>query len=268
MQNTVVERALSSESEGRELSFPDVEAIVMDCVSETADAFSVQQRLMDTIAQATKEISRLGEAQAHRYVKCLTSIAKGLRRNTEEHHTFRFFYFGQFQARVEQLEQELEHSFSEMRVMSVANRKHFAPIMRLLYSEQVCQQQKLADKLRIDRSNLSRELRHLEDSGLAESTTVGGRFRYYRLTPQGRRYYDTYLIMKNQLEEQIYSPQDGSAPIKESSPQYVLALASDGHGYLPSNSYKEESLFTDEDTKSRPKMIYDFYDYIIIRRDN
>lgn len=261
MENTVMERTLLDISEDRELSFPDAETIVMDCVSTTVDAFSVQQKLMDIIAQATKEIPQLGEAQARMYVKCLSSIAKGLRRNVEEKHAFHFFYFGQFQAHVEQLEQELEHSFSEMRVLSVAGRKHFAPIMRMLYTEQICQQQKLSDKLKIDRSNLSRELRRLEDSGLAEVTAIG-RSRYYHLTPQGRRYYDTYLIMKNQLEEQTYSPQDESSPIKEPSPQYFLFLASYNQGSFPLNSYKEEPLFPDEDIKSQPKMIYNY-----LRRD-
>lgn len=219
MEHTVMELALPQEMapEDRELSFPDAESFVMDCVSPDEDASSVYQKLMGTIARVTEEISRPDDAEVYAHVKYLSRIAKGLRKNTADNCAFRFFYFGQFQTHVDMLEQELDRDRSEVQILAVANRKHFAPIMQLLYTDQVCQQQELSDKLGIDRSNLSREMQRLLDSGLVDSRTVG-RSRYYMLTPQGRRYYDTYLVMKNQLEEQVYSPLQNQDPDTKEAP--------------------------------------------------
>lgn len=135
MENTVVERALpwGAAPEDQELSFPDVETFVQECVSTSTDASSVHQKLMGAITHAAEEISRLGDGQAYEYVKCLSRIAKGLRKNTEDNHAFRFFYFGQFQTRLDMLEQELESNHSETQILAVASRKHFAPIMQMLY---------------------------------------------------------------------------------------------------------------------------------------
>lgn len=255
MDRTIAERTLPLEP--KESTLPDVEAIVTDCISEDADAFTIQQKLTSAIAQATVKINAPGEAQAYQYLKYLAKIAKGLRKSVEAHHAFRFFYFGQFQAQVDLLEQKMEDIHSESQVLSVAGRKHFASIMRLLYTEKVCQQQYISNKLKINRSNLSRELQRLERSRLVESTSAG-RFRYHQLTPQGRRYYNTYLLMKDQLEEQIYSPSGQDSAIKGHSYSTVLFLTTDRQGRFLPEGHRVDPLFMDEDTKTRPNMIYNF----------
>ena len=261
MENIVVRQDLPCGQEDRELSLPDVEATVTACVSAATDAFSVQKILTEIIGRAVEDISRLSEAQAYMYVKCCTRIAKGLRRNTEDNQAYRFFHFGQFQTHVELLERKLEQIYSEERILSVANRKHFASIMQLLYTEQICKQQKLSDKLRIDRSNLSRELKRLENSNLVEVTTVG-RSRYYRLTPQGSRYYNTYLVMKSQLEEQIYSPWVNNSLMKEPSLRHFSFPTLDSQDCFSLNDCRDESSFANIDTKSRPDEVFDY-----LRRD-
>ncbi len=254
MENTVVERALPLRaSEDQEPSFPDAQAVVAECVCESTDAFSALQKLMSTVARAAEEIPRLGQAQAHTYVKCLSRIAKGLRRNTEDNHAVRYYYFGQFQTRVDMLLQELEHSRAEAQILSVACRKHFAQIMQLLYTERVCRQQELSDKLKIDRSNLSREMRRLLESGLVEARTAG-RFRYYQLTPQGRLYYNKYLAMKSRLEEQVYSPQSEGVSVKDAAPQYFLSRTSDGRGRFSINICYIKRTLANEDIKPRAQV--------------
>lgn len=252
MENTAVRQPpsweLAPESDG--LSLPDPESFVADCVSQSEDTVSVYQKLMDTIARAADAISRLNEAQASEHIQCLSTIAKGLRRNTAENGAFRFFYFGQFQTHVDMLKQELERNDSQTQILSVASRKHFAPIMQLLYTNQLCRQQELSDKLGIDRSNLSREMRRLEDSGLVDSRTVG-RSRYYLLTPRGRRYYNTYLVMKDQLEEQFYSPSQSECAAMKEAPVQLSFTEWHEPPRLSPDSRQKESVFADADAKPR-----------------
>ena len=263
MDNTVVRVPLSHEAENKAPSFPDAQAIVAECVSEKADAAHVQKKLAGVIARAREDLPQMGEAQADRYLQCLAKTARGLRRNTEDNLAFRYFYFGRFQAHVEQLERETGVRHSEEQVLAVANRKHFAPIMQRLFAVPVCRQQELANKLGLDRSNLYREMQRLEGSGLVEASTIS-RSRYYRLTPQGRRYYHSYLVMKSQLEEQTYSPGDKGVPSNEKtrlgdrSQQQFLPSNQEGQGYaLPGSRYKE-SLFADKDIKARSDEIYHY----------
>lgn len=263
MENTAVRQPPSWElaPEGDGLSLPDPESFVADCVSQSEDTVSVYQKLMDTIARAADEISRLNKTLASERIQCLSTIAKGLRRNTADNGAFRFFYFGQFQTHVDMLKQELERSLSEEQILSVASRKHFASIMRLLYTNQICRQQELSDKLGIDRSNLSREMQRLEDSGLVDSRTVG-RSRYYLLTPQGRRYYDTYLVMKDQLEEQFYSPSQSDRPAMRETPAQLFA--NEQHGIsvrLFLENLQKEPVFLDADAKPRTMRTAKIYDW-------
>lgn len=257
MENIETRKDSPCERGDLELSFPDVETIVTTCTFETADPFSIQQKLMGIISHAAEEISRLSKAQAHIYLQYLARIAKGLRRNTELNRAFRFFYFGQFQTHVELLERRLEELWSEEQLLFVAGRKYFAPIMQLLYTEQVCQQQRISKLLKIDRSNLSRELQRLMYSGLVDSSKAG-RFRYYRLTPQGQRYYNRYLTMKSQLEEQTNLLQDKSLLVKGPSLRNAVLSTLDSQDRLLLNSDREESLFAAMDTKSRSDAIYDY----------
>lgn len=262
MENIAVRQPLPKEMEpgDEDLSFLDPESYVTDCVSPDEDVSGVYQKLMGAIARVADEIARLSESEASAHMKCLSTIAKGLRRNTADNGAFRFFYFGQFQTHVDILEQELERSLSEEQILSVASRKHFAPIMQLLYANQVCRQQELSGKLGIDRSNLSREMRRLEDSGLVDSKTVN-RSRYYLLTPRGRRYYNTYLIMKDQLEEQVYSPSKSErAAMKEAPVQLFPAERYEISGRFFSDIWQEEPIFADADAKPRTMSTAKIYD--------
>lgn len=263
MDNTVERVPLPHGAENKATSFPDAQAIVAECVSADTHAAHVQQKLAGVIARAREELPQMGDAQADRYLQCLAKAARGLRRNTEDNLAFRYFYFGHFQAHVEQLGRELGVRRCEEQVLAVANRKHFAAIMQRLYAGRVCRQQELANKLGIDRSNLSREMQRLEGSGLVEAMTVG-RPRYYRLTPQGRRYYHSYLVMKSQLEEQTYSPGDRSPAeeklrIGDYSLQRSMPSARERPGCALPGIRHKESLFADRDIKARPDEIYNYF---------
>lgn len=265
MGNIAIRQPLPQEMKpgDEDLSFSDAESFVTDCVSADGDASSVYQKLMGAVARVAEQLSRLNHTEVHEQMQFLSIVAKGLRRNTAVNGAFRFFYFGQFQTHVDMLEQELERSLSEEEILSVASRKHFAPIMQLLYANQLCRQQELSDKLGIDRSNLSREMQRLENSGLVDSRTVG-RSRYYLLTPRGRRYYNTYLVMKDQLEEQVYSPsQSERTAMKETPAQLFSTERHEISVRLFLENLQKEPVFPDADAKPqtmRAAKIYDWRD--------
>mgnify|MGYP002709330468 CR=1 FL=1 len=233
MENMIMERTRVPET--LELSACDPEALVSECISDDTSEADVYQKLMSAIARVTEEISRLDAAEASKLVSQLSKAAKGLRKNTADHNAFRFFYFGEFQTHVNTLEQRLERNRSELQIQLAASKKHFAPIMQFLYINQTCQHKELSNKLGIDKSNLSREMQCLVDSGLVDSQMIG-KFKYYSLTPQGRGYYDNYLLMKAQLEEQIYAPS-----------QEPASLGTDdfSHGILPEPPKSTYDIFED-----------------------
>lgn len=255
MENTVVERTPVQDMTQSEwkLSFPDVESFVLDCVSADTPEYGVHQKLMGIITQANQAISLQNSGEADEYFESLSLIAKGLRHHTAERDGFRFFYFGQFQTHLDMLEQEREQKRSEAQILSVASRKHFPKIMQMLYTCHTCQQKELSHRLGIHKSNLSREMQHLLDSGLVESTQIG-RFKYYELTPRGHRYYNTYLIMKSQLEEQIYAPnQDGKTLCGKEFYSRTQRLNSKSKSTLAS---------FDREQKSMEESIYQTFSYL------
>lgn len=179
----------------------DAQTIFQECThSETTEA-QIYERLMSLIRGFQEGLSTClqHENELQKSLEVAKCISSMLRKNAQRTGNIRYYYFGMFQTKLDQIQEEvLERQVSTIQ-QEVSSRKHFASIMQILYIQQMVRQSELSKQLSVDKGNLSREMDRLVLAGFVEERKAG-KFRLYNLSAQGRAFYDKHLLLKSWFE--------------------------------------------------------------------
>ncbi|WP_251445820.1 winged helix-turn-helix domain-containing protein [Vermiculatibacterium agrestimuris] len=161
---------------------------------EDLDVAELHQSLTEFADQVGQALSHLEEEgslpQREALIEAVGRVAGGLRSYTRKKHSIRFYYYGMFQEKYDELKRQEEKAKQDRQLQVVAGRKYFPKIIEYLYQHGTAQQIKMAEDVGMDRSNLFREMKLLVDVGLVDQRKIR-KYRYYDLTPYGYRIYRT-----------------------------------------------------------------------------
>ena len=198
------------------LTLDNAQELVQFCVNPETNAGSVQSYL-GTILREMKEmvLSLSVESSVdEQIIPCKNSL-KLARRITDvfqkaawKNNALKYYYMGEFYAEIRQLEGMLIDYTETTTQEAVSKRKNFLSIISIIYKEQMIRQVDLARLLKMDRSNLSREMDVLVAAGFVEQRK-SGKYKLYNLSAQGIRYYSKYAYIKHPDAEAPETVYDG-----------------------------------------------------------
>jgi hypothetical protein len=170
------------------------------CISEERSDADVYEALMVVIRSFRESKSSSANAkQMQVSFDNAKYISSTLRKQARKQKALRYYYFGMYQATLEQLYDEFLHSRSISNQQAVENRKYFSQIMKILYDQEVVRQCDLAKALHIERANLSREMSLLALAGLVEERKTG-KLKLYNLSALGYDYCNKFYLTKGKIE--------------------------------------------------------------------
>lgn len=173
---------------------------VLVCVNKDTKLEEVRNRLTGIVRQIKEALT---EDRVNKnlqvYLGLAEEISTALRKNARKNDALRYYYFGMYQALIENLQEE--HIKKETLAVEheATSRKHFSRIMQALYAKDFQHLSGLARELKIDKANLSREMEYLILAGFVEQTK-STKFRFYNLSARGYVYYNRFLFEKSSLE--------------------------------------------------------------------
>lgn len=188
-----------------DLTQNDVRDILQECLNSTTSESRIYESLM-TLVRSFKESLAAYEPEYECERELLSSIENAkyisnvLKKCSQRTESLRYYYFGMYHAKIEQIQEDILARQVSIKQQEVASRKHFSSIMQILYSQQMVQQSELAKLLSIDRANLSREMDRLCLAGFVEERKAG-KFKLYNLSAQGHVFYNRYLSTQSQLQQ-------------------------------------------------------------------
>lgn len=155
-------------------------------------------------------ISQLKTASRFNTVDALESfthvVYKGFQHKSEEANALRFFYWGYFARKQEEVVNTASKDCVANAISIIASSKHFPEIMQYLYVNGCCRQKDIAASLGVDKSNLSRVLKVLVNCGLITKQS-GPKHVFYELSPDGYSYYKkqdiAYKYSSNLLKKSV-----------------------------------------------------------------
>lgn len=155
-------------------------------------------------------ISQLKKASYFSTVDALEAfthvVHKGFQHKSEEANALRFFYWGYFARKQEEVVSTANRDFQAKAINMIASSKHVPEIMQYLYINGCSQQKDIVTSLGVDKSNLSRVLKMLVDCGLITKQS-GPKHVFYELSPDGYSYYKkhdiAYRYSSNMLKRSI-----------------------------------------------------------------
>jgi predicted transcriptional regulator len=189
------------------------------CISEERSDADVYEALMFVI-RSFREIksSSANAKQMQSSFDNAKYISSSLRKQARKKKALRYYYFGMYQAKLEQLYDEFLHARSISKQQAVENRKYFSQIMKILYDQEVVRQCDLAKSLHVERANLSREMSLLALAGLVEERKTG-KLKLYNLSALGYDYCNKFYLTKGKIE---LSKNTADERIKTSTVQHEL----------------------------------------------
>lgn len=184
----------NKENKDEDSFLDNVRHFVAYCTNST-DLDDVEKRLLNVISKCREELKNENCNKELEYIKCIEKISRGLHINAEDNDALRYYYFGKFQAYVEQLKQINNKNQQDRMIKDVVSQDYFEPIMRYLYKNGYCCESCFYDNLKIDRSTLLDAIDKLERINFVKLIcSVEG--VYLVLTPKGREYWDGNLLSK------------------------------------------------------------------------
>lgn len=142
-------------------------------------------------------ISQLKTASCFSTVDTLESfthvVYKGFQHKSEEANALRFFYWGYFARKQEEVVSTASRDCQAKAINIIASSKHFPEIMQYLYINGCSQQKDIVTSLGVDKSNLSRVLKILVNCGLITKQS-GPKHVFYELSPDGYLYYKKHDV--------------------------------------------------------------------------
>lgn len=182
------------------LTVHKADEIVRLCMNEGISDTDVYESLMAVIRAFTDcKSSLIGSEQMQVGIDSAKYVSSTLRKHARRNKALRYYYYGMYHAKVDQLHDELIKKRAISKVQEVENRKYFSQIMTILYEREVVRQCDLAKELRIERANLSREMDLLISAGLAEEKKTS-KLKLYNLSAHGYEYCNKYFSAKEKLE--------------------------------------------------------------------
>lgn len=157
--------------------------IIQKCTyAQTSDA--EVNKILNSLLQ---EIVKIDSTILEEAIGEARYIADSLRNEARRNKGLRYFYYGMYQAKVEQMQEQFLKEETEALQNEVIYRKHFTEIMEVLSSVETIRQSTLAQMLKMNRSNLSREMNRITEAGFAEERKTQ-KLKVYCLSPQGAQY--------------------------------------------------------------------------------
>lgn len=194
------------------------------CINEESSDADVYEALMVVIRSFREGKSSSANAkQMQLSFDNAKYISSSLRKQARKKKALRYYYFGMYQAKLEQLYDEFLHARSISKQQEVENRKYFSQIMKILYDQEVVRQCDLAKTLHIERANLSREMSLLALAGLVEERKTG-KLKLYNLSALGYDYCNKFYLTKEKIEP---SQSTADERIKNSTIQHELDYLDD-----------------------------------------
>lgn len=171
----------------------NVESVISACTSGALSAGEVFRGLTRIVDCAKEQISvAQNDKTVDKVLESTEKIAGGLRRHTRKHEALQYFYYGIFQAQIDEMKERLAEEREQNDLLAVTGRKWFQPVMRYLYQGEYARLTEMSRDLVIDPSNLFRELSRMIAVGLVNQRKFGNS-SYYNLAPRGFRYYEEHI---------------------------------------------------------------------------
>ena len=218
--------------------------IVRLCMNESISDADIYESLMAVIRAFTDcKSSLVDSVQMQAGIDSAKYISSTLRRYARKNKALRYYYYGMYHVKVDQLLDELIKKRTISKVQEVENRKYFSQIMTILYDREVVRQCDLAKELHIERANLSREMDLLIAAGLVEKRKTS-KLSLYNLSARGYEYFNKYFLLKEKLEP---SKSAAYRRLKSSTIRVELNFGNDSSSkevqvdYLPSAEKKKMS---------------------------
>ena len=155
-------------------------------------------------------ISQLRTASRFNTVDALESfthvVYKGFQHKSEEANALRFFYWGYFARKQEEVVNTAGKDCIANTISIIASSKHFPEIMQYLFINGCSRQKDIVTSLGVDKSNLSRLLKIMVNCGLITKLS-GPKHVFYELSPDGYSYYKkqdiAYKYSSNLLKKSV-----------------------------------------------------------------
>lgn len=140
-----------------------------------------------------EEYLRLEKAQKKQaYLDIAKNLTSVLRKEAIKHDALKYYYFGFFQAHVDRMQEDLTQERSEDLQWVVASQKNSLAILKVLYDEEVIQHSLLAQKLHMEKGNLSKKMKQLIMAGFVEQRNAG-KYSFYNLSAHGYTFYQNHI---------------------------------------------------------------------------
>lgn len=182
------------------LTVHKVDEIVRLCTNENisdADVYESLMAVLRTLTDCKTSLSSTEQMQAG--LANAKYVSSTLRKFARRKKALRYYYFGVYHAKVDQMLDELVQKRTISKIQEVGNRKYFSQIMTILYERNVVRQCDLAKELHIERANLSREMDLLVSVGLVEEKKTS-KLKLYNLSAYGYEYCNKFFAAKEKLE--------------------------------------------------------------------
>lgn len=146
----------------------------------------IAHQLALVVQEITESITRMDTEYFTQLLCFSEKVSKGLRIYTQQQNALKYFYFGQFQARIESFVKVQDNEIENNKRRKALSGKHAKEILKELYFHGECKQSELARYVNVDKGNLSREIEKLIATGLVTKRKLR-KFCYYSLSPQAKR---------------------------------------------------------------------------------
>lgn len=157
------------------------------------------------------EMYDVKEAEVQSFLRI---ISKSIQRESRKNGAWKFYLYGKYDSRQEDLLSELQRKVRKEQREKVLRKKHVPKILQYLYAHGASRHGEIAKDLGIDPANLSRLMDELSGEELVERTKIRtSSFTIYELTREGYQICTNYYRQKAVMDEDIqrYSyPQVGT----------------------------------------------------------
>lgn len=158
----------------------------------SSDAFDVAQQLSYLIVFLKEQSGKTDQHTLNDILDVYQLISKGLRRYSKNNNAMKYFYYGVFQASVDDIIKQSNKRVEDGEIKRLLSLKNMVVIIHTLYDNEECYQSELSRLVKMNRSNLYRDVKKLIDTNLVEERKIGNR-RFYSLSANGRSKYSELL---------------------------------------------------------------------------
>lgn len=148
----------------------------------------VANSLTTLLVLLREETERRDDSKSLELLNSYELIAKGLRNDAQKNEALKYFYYGVFQASVDEIVKKKKDEIDNTEMLDLLSQKHTGVILTFLYNEKECYQSQLSKALNMDRSNLYRIMQKLIKANLVEQRK-SSKFCFYTLSAQGKQKY-------------------------------------------------------------------------------